>query len=347
MTNSCETAWPLIMRTPIVEYLQNEVVIMDGGQGTELERRGINVSHPLWSSLPFITKDAKQLEHIKEMYKDFIDAGSNALMTITYQASYDSLCKFSNGSVTTREQYDLFLEDIIRFTVQECITPDQYLLGSIGPYAAFLCNGAEYSGDYGLNEIDFIRYFEPQVQNFSQNPLIDMIAIETIPNIKELKCLLSSKFGEMVGSKPFYVSISTTEEGNLRDGTTWEDLCEEIHNLSDQVSSNLLFLGINCVNYHHCYATIERLNKRLDTLGCDSHLRFKVVYPNSGEIYDGETHSWSPNPHIAPNETWGFLVSKLLEQDCKVIGGCCRTTPKDIREIKKALEFSKNHRRNT
>nr|CAI6664326.1 CNT_HP1_G0042500.mRNA.1.CDS.1 [Saccharomyces cerevisiae] len=33
-----------------------KVLVLDGGQGTELENRGIKVANPVWSTIPFISE---------------------------------------------------------------------------------------------------------------------------------------------------------------------------------------------------------------------------------------------------------------------------------------------------
>lgn len=321
-------------RQPIAEYLESSILVLDGGQGTEMERRGIDVIHPLWSTLPFIKKNPTHLNHIKGMYHDFSTSGARALSTITYQASFATLKQYSDGQVVTEQQYQQFLNDIIGFTRDQCISDSQYLIGCVGPYAAYLCNGAEYSGDYGSEKIDFKQYFKPQLDVFSRDDRIDMVGFETIPNIEELKTLLSKDFTSMLGTKPFYISISTDSNGNLRDGTPVAKICETIKDADKSTPPNLLFLGINCVDYHHSYNILSRLN---GGLGDDCSLLFKAVYPNSGEIYDGNTHTWHTNSEIAPELTWNYLVSKFAEQKCQLIGGCCRTTPDDIKQIADAV----------
>lgn len=321
------------MRLQLEEYLKHEILLLDGGQGTELEKRGINIAHPLWSTLPYVTKDKKHLKIIKEMYSAFESAGCNALMTITYQASFLSMKNHSDGLINNEKEYTRFLDYVIDYTENQCISPNSYLVGSVGPYAAYLSNGAEYSGHYIEDNIDFIEFFRPQVQHFAVSSRIDLIGIETIPNFEEFKALLRPEFSRLCALKPYYISITTDNEGNLRDGTARQDICETIKRSAQDLPPNLVFFGINCVSFAHCADILKLLNDSLDDIGVENRLRFRAVYPNSGEVYHGDTHSWGPNPEIGPADTWENLASKVVQQGCLMIGGCCRTSPADLRQI--------------
>ncbi|AMD21678.1 HFL178Cp [Eremothecium sinecaudum] len=323
------------MKPSITDYLKTEVLILDGGSGSELENRGLTIGkNPFWSTVPFLTKDASQLNIVREMYKDFRDAGARALSTITYQSSYHSHIKYGDGSVTNRQEYSDFLDYIIGFTYEKCIDSDQdYLIGSIGPYASYLSDGSEYTGDYGFATINFASYYEPQATKFASDSRIDLIAFETIPNLEEITAIMQQEFTGMLQGKPFIISISTDREGNMRDGTTPERLCNTIRQHMGTFPPNLLSFGINCVEFQSSDIILQKLNSLLH----DCPVKFHAVYPNSGELYDAKTAKWQRNMNITFEPTWEHLVSKFLAQGCKIIGGCCRTTPKDIKQIADAV----------
>ena len=58
-----------------------------------------------------------------------------------------------------------------------------------------------------------------------------------------------------------------------------------------------------------------------------------VVYPNSGEQYDADSKTFTGNARgdIAS------LVAEWMDLGANVIGGCCRTGPEGVAEIKGAL----------
>jgi homocysteine S-methyltransferase len=55
-----------------------------------------------------------------------------------------------------------------------------------------------------------------------------------------------------------------------------------------------------------------------------------LVYPNSGETYNAATDDWDGQPAV---ESFGAQARLWYEAGARLIGGCCRTTPEDIRTI--------------
>lgn len=312
-------------------FLDNpkKVLILDGGQGTELERRGINVANPVWSTIPFISESfwsdekTKDRKIVEEVFEDFLAAGADILMTITYQTSLYSVLKHT--PISTLNDYNKLLNRIVSFT-RECIGPDKYLIGCIGPWGAHIC--AEFNGDYGLHpeKIDYYGYFKPQLENFNRNDDVDLIGFETIPNMHELKEILS--WDEKVLCKPFYIGLSVHDNGVLRDGSSLKEVASLIKSMHGKVNPNLLLLGINCVSFNNSPEILESLHREIPDLPL-------IVYPNSGEVYDTVKKIWSPNND--KSMSWKDVVRRCIKANARIIGGCCRTTPEDIKEIASAV----------
>lgn len=315
------------MRSPLLDVIQytQEVLIMDGGQGTELENRGMNISSPVWSTLPFLkeefwdlSKPCHDRDCVQGMYRAYMDAGAQLLSSVTYQASFETIR--SHTSINTEPQYNQLLENIVRFC-REAIDEEHYLIGSIGSYAAHI--GAEYTGDYGTRpeKINFLEYFRPQLSNFNRSNAIDIIGIETIPNFQELKAILS--WDSSVISKPFYVSVCVGEDGKLHDGTPLR--CLSL--LFPVKNPNLVLVGINCCKPSSSNNALAELHKTLPDIPL-------IVYPNSGECYNHVTQNWSSpvasGQPAGDGNPWQGIVHNYKAQGARVIGGCCRTTPKDI-----------------
>lgn len=315
------------MRQSLLDVIRNsqKVLVMDGGQGTELESRGMDISNPLWSTIPF-TKDefwdfsrpCSDRDCIYEMYQAYLGAGAQLLSTVTYQTSFMTVC--SHTAICSEKQYDQLLDRIVAFC-RKCIGQNHYLIGTIGSYAAHV--GAEYTGDYGPlpEKINFLEYFRPQLRNFNRNEAIDIIGLETISNFHEVKAILS--WDDSIISKPFYVSLSVGEDGKLRDGTSLRELVS----LFPVSNPNLLLMGVNCCKPISSVKALAELHKTLPDIPL-------LVYPNSGESYDQKTQSWffAARP-LGSDNTWQDIVHEYKAQGARVIGGCCRTTPKDIHSI--------------
>jgi homocysteine S-methyltransferase len=87
-------------------------------------------------------------------------------------------------------------------------------------------------------------------------------------------------------------------------------------------------VGINCTAPRYISGLIEIVRGATD--------KPIVVYPNSGEDYEAEGKRWlqaadGPLDLAAEGPGWYRLGARI-------IGGCCRTGPEDIRRLRARLE---------
>ncbi len=102
---------------------------------------------------------------------------------------------------------------------------------------------------------------------------------------------------------------------HLSDGTP---LREVMAALAD--NPQVVAVGINCIALENTPAALAHLHS-LTALPL-------VVYPNSGEHYDAVSKTW--HHHGEACATLADYLPQWLAAGAKLIGGCCRTTPKDI-----------------
>ena len=88
-------------------------------------------------------------------------------------------------------------------------------------------------------------------------------------------------------------------------------------------------MGVNCT-------TLENIAPALTTLKAAVAVPL-IVYPNSGDQYDPVTKTWQAT-HLS--HQFASFVPQWLAAGARIIGGCCRTTPKDIATVARALSVS-------
>ncbi|PRQ36032.1 putative homocysteine S-methyltransferase [Rosa chinensis] len=101
--------------------------------------------------------------------------------------------------------------------------------------------------------------------------------------------------------------------------------CASIANACKQVVA----VGINCTPPRF----IQGLNSSIRKVTSKPI----VIYPNSGETYDGQSKQWIPSSGRVDEEFAEIVIEKWREAGASLFGGCCRTTPNTIRAISKAL----------
>lgn len=305
---------------------KQEIIILDGALGTELESLGYDVSGKLWSAQYLL--DQPQI--IQDVHESYVRAGSDITTTSSYQASIPA---FIEAGLTPEKGYNLLKETV--FLAQKAIenvwtglSPEEQKLrpyplvaGSVGPYAAYLADGSEYTGDYQLSEEEFRDFHRPRIQALLEAGS-DLLAIETIPNGAEAAAILRLLAEEFPQTEA-YLSFVAQSENAISDGTK----IEELGNLA-QKSQQVLAVGFNCTAPH-------LIASLLDGLGQVCNKPF-LTYPNSGETYNGLTKTW----HDDPEQERSLLENSKLwqEQGVQLFGGCCRTRPEDIAQLARGLK---------
>lgn len=295
--------------------------VLDGALATVLEARGCNLVDKLWSAKILI----EEPELIYKLHYDYFAAGARCVTTASYQASPRT---FAHRGLTESEAVRLIklsaeLAHRARseYLAERPTEAQRPLLvaGSVGPYGAYLANGAEYRGDYALDEADMIDFHRPRVQALLE-AAVDVLAFETLPTLDEAKALVRL-LGQFPGKYGWF-SFTLRDDGHISNGTPLQEVAEFLDQ-HEQVAA----IGVNCVRLEFVTGALKTLRQHTQ--------KPLIVYPNSGEHYD------------AVSKTWNSLPSdlKLVEQlddwyaaGARLIGGCCRTTPADITAIRQHFQ---------
>ncbi|WP_141430458.1 homocysteine S-methyltransferase [Bacillus sp. 03113] len=307
---------------PILQIInQFNVVILDGAIATEIEKKGVDIKHDLWSAKAIIdTPDS-----IKQVHFDYFRAGADIATTNTYQATIEGFKKngwseqdaeqlITKTVLITKAARDEFWESL---SEQEKLTrPFPLVAGSIGPYGAYLANGSEYTGNYDLSDDEFQQFHLPRMKLLKEAN-IDLFAFETIPQFKESK-VLAQLLKSYFPNDYAWLSFSIADDRHLSDGT---DLEEAVAYFNEY--PNICAIGVNCTSISHIPQVISKLKKVTS--------KPIIIYPNSGEIYDAQTKSWHQEQQY---ENYGLISKNWYTNGASLIGGCCRTTPQDIHQIK-------------
>ena len=309
---------------PIEALAARLPLIVDGAMATELEKRGVDTANALWSAMALLDRP----EAIRDVHRSYFEAGANIAVTDTYQANIPAFERLglrhadaerlialaASEALAAREDYRLAHVD----ASQE----DRTLLvaGSVGPYGAFLADGSEYTGAYELAESEYRDFHRPRMRVLADAG-VDLFAFETIPNLGEVRALANLLADEFPEAQA-WMSFSLRDAGHLCDGTCLEAAAAAIDDIP-QIGA----VGVNCVPPSMVEEAVGRLRSATD--------KAIVVYPNNGDVYHPGTKTWTTAPG---DEDFARLAPRWLEAGASLIGGCCRTTPDDIRRLARRLD---------
>lgn len=303
---------------PLADLLrQYPVLVADGALATELERRGCDLRDPLWSAKALIETP----ELIRQVHCDYFEAGADIAITASYQASIAGFMRRGLG----RAEGIALLQRSVRLAQEARAAfwqdpahrvgrPRPLVAASVGPYGAFLADGSEYRGDYGLSEQQLMEFHRPRLAALlDAGP--DLLACETIPCFAEARALahLLTEFPAACA----WFSFTAQDDAHLCHGET---LAECAAWLNDQ--PQVVAVGVNCTAPGHIPALIQAIRTATD--------QPVVVYPNSGEIYQPDNHDWQG---LSSSATFATEAESWYAGGARIIGGCCRTTPEHIRAI--------------
>ncbi|NUW39986.1 homocysteine S-methyltransferase [Nonomuraea rhodomycinica] len=284
-------------------------LVLDGGLATHLEALGADLSDELWSARLLMEDPGL----IRRVHADYFAAGANVATTASYQASIPGFLR-RGASVAQAER-------LIRLSVELAAQARDEAGGglvaaSVGPYGAFLANGAEYTGDYDLGEEGLLAWHRPRWEILASAGA-DLLACETIPSYAEARAL-ARLLKETPGLKA-WVSFSCRDGEHISDGTPVAEAAALFTG-----DPQVVAVGANCTAPRHVPGVIAALSGGLPV----------VVYPNSGETWDAENRRWLG---LTDPVEYGQAAKEWERAGASLIGGCCRTTPDHIRQIRTHL----------
>lgn len=303
-----------------------EAMILDGALATELEARGCDISGTLWSARVLRTAP----EAIEQLHYDYYAAGAQVAITASYQASFEGFAAAGiDAAETTR---------LLRLSVQLARSAraryrrdrpedrrELYVAASVGPYGAILHDGSEYRGDYGLTAAELVDFHARRFGILAAAG-VDFLACETIPVFAEARAYVTLLGQHRDASA--WLSFTSPDGIHTSHGEPLSDCAR----LADGVS-NVIAVGVNCVKPEVVGDAIRALRSATD--------KPIVVYPNSGESWSAGDESW----HGAPgHESLATLAPGWIAAGARIVGGCCRTGPADIRALSETLPRLPAHR---
>jgi homocysteine S-methyltransferase len=294
-------------------------IVMEGALATELERRGADLRDPLWSAKILL----EQPDLIRAVHLDYFRAGADCATTASYQATVPG---FAARGIPQADALALIRRSVelarqaraIHWAEAQPAARTHFIAGSVGPYGAYLADGSEYSGDYGLDEGALSAFHRPRLAALVESG-VDIIACETIPSLLEARAL-AALLSEFPGV-PAWITFSARDGVHTSRGEPVRDCAAYLDSFS-QVAA----VGINCTPPHFIPSLIREMSA--------ATRKPIVVYPNSGELWDAQRKCWygetSHGDFAAGAREWYAAGARL-------IGGCCRTTPEHVRAAGEVL----------
>ena len=297
---------------------------MDGGLATELEAAGCDLAGPLWSGR--VLRD--QPEVIEAVHMAYLEAGADCISTASYQVSREGFRALGVAAGAADDEAVSALRKAVEIAERACTQFHQkhrrpvWLAASLGPYGAALANGAEYTGVYDIDHAGLIAFHQRRIKALATTGA-DFLLFETVPSLDEARAIVTA----LVGAPDIAAAISfiCRDERHTVHGEDIAACAAEM-----DAAQQMIAIGVNCLAPTLVVPLLRSIR----------HITAKkiMVYPNSGEQWDGERRVWmgAASGSAAP-DNWRMLTQQWRAAGADWIGGCCRTGPAHIREVRRAM----------
>jgi len=288
---------------------RGDVLLIDGGMGTELQRRGVPMDKVAWSGAAVLTHP----EVVRETHEDYIRAGARVIITNTFGSTRQMLEPAGYG-----DQVEAVFRGAVQLARRARDNAAEHAVtvaGSISSEPPGFDRNAFFSAE---KELEAYR----EAAGFLADEGVDLIAlemmVETTHAPRAMQAALETRLPVWLG-----VGCRKREDGKI---VSFDHADLELATVLDA----LIPMGPTVVNIMHSEIgaipqAIELVRQRWSgPIG---------VYPESG--YFTKPH-WNFVDVIPPAE----LVTEALgwvAAGVSLLGGCCGTSPDHIEALQAAM----------
>lgn len=305
----------------IARLLEGPPLVMDGATGSELQRRGVYLSHGVsedrvlgsWSATAM--RDAPGI--VREVHEDYLRLGCDIIITNSFWTNTVKL-----GLVGLEGEAERFtrMAGDIAVEARDRIRPEAIVAGGMAP---------PHGGrpEVPVDREDLPREFAMQARILAETG-VDVILAEYVGWIED--CVNAVDAASAAGLPVMLGVRHVTEEGTMQHGESLADLVEA---LGDRDVAAILLM---CSSPAEIDASLPRLLSAFDgPVG---------AYPNIGYDFShqpveagGHFHSLDTTA-IGPDRLAGH-AQRWFDAGARIVGGCCATTPDHMRAIRALVPF--------
>ncbi len=305
----------------IVDRLKaGEVVILDGGTGTELQRRGVNVSKGCtdkelgpWSAPANI--DAPGI--VRQVHEDYLKVGAEIITTNSFYTSAPIL-----ATIGEQDRWEEYTHRAGELAVQarNNLNPEAYVAACMAP---------PDRGDLGKEFRDQARVLAKTGVDFMMPEYLGGSSVHEGP-LKD--CVTAVDACAATGLPVFLGICNISDKGTLMRGESYRDLVAALK--GHEVEGILLM----CSRPEEISACLPNLRKAFDgPVGAYGNLNYawrnnpKWLSSPDEPFYELDVGEYVP-------KRYAEFAGQWKEMGAQIIGGCCGTTPDHIEALRPVVK---------
>ncbi|MFQ5743965.1 MAG: homocysteine S-methyltransferase family protein [Acidobacteriota bacterium] len=278
-------------------------LVLDGATGTELTRRGIDTSLPLWSARALIEAP----ETLRQIHRDYLAAGADVITANTFRTHRRSLAAAGLG----KRAADLTRQavEITASVVEE--TGRGFVAGSVAPLED--CYAPRM-----VPPDDQLRQEHREMVRRLMEAGVDLLLIETMNTVREAS--IATEVAVATGL-PTMVGLVCGRSARLLSGESAAAAAAALSLLRPDA------LAINCT-------PTPDLHRALGELAAHSDLPVGA-YGNVG--YADDVQGWVNTDSVDP-VAYSKYAERWLQMGVRLVGGCCGTGPAHISALRELVD---------
>jgi homocysteine S-methyltransferase len=280
---------------------QAPALVLDGATGTEIDRRGVPTTLPLWSAGALLTHP----EVVRAIHQDYLEAGADILTTNTFRTHARNVGDAAQARELTALAVKLAQE------AREKSGRTAYVAGSVAPLED--CYSPQLVPPTEQCELE-----QRQMVETLAKAGVNLCLIETMNTIRE--AVAAARAAQDFGV-PFVVSFVLNDADDLLSGET---LAEAVQAVSVFQPAALL---VNCIPTRHIGGALAKL-KALTPLSIGA-------YGNMGTPED--VVGWAAAGDVPPH-TYCEFASEWLTLGAKIVGSCCGSNPEHTAALRRRVD---------
>lgn len=292
------------MKTITERLAEPRLILIDGGTGTEMEKRGARMEDEGWTASSTLTEP----EMLRQIHKDYVDAGAEVIITNTFSCS---------KHIMKRCGLEDRFEEVNRLATQiACDVRDNHeadhqvwVAGSISPAVHFGTQPDEKTARDNFKE---------QAHILAESG-VDFFMLEMLRDVEQTTYIMDAVNETGL---PVIMGFTTLrdEEGQVQLGVS------SVGGTFEEVFTAVDTRNVPLVTIMH--TLIENIDPSLELI--KQHWSGPLgVYAHYGHFV---MPNWIFTDTITP-EAYADAVQGWVNQGVRLIGGCCGIGPAHIKEL--------------
>ena len=305
---------------PIGNRLQRgELLLLDGGTGSELQRRGIDLSKGVtdendgtlgaWSATALT--DAPDV--VRAIHEDYLRVGADIITANSYNTNRGQL-----ATVGAADRMEELSRRAVQLAVQarDRMNPGAYVAGSIAPTNRF---PRGWDPERVAPTEQLAREWGDQTAVLADAGS-DLILVETMSAISQLIPAVDAARATRL---PVLLGIHPTPKGTMTSGETMEQL---VAALEERMPDAILLM---CRTPEDVSATLPTLR---DAFSGPIGAYANTGYERSADASASQYHTIDIGANTP--DRYAEVCEEWIQMGAQIIGGCCGTTPEHIATLR-------------